>query len=315
MMITTKRGGTSSALLLILLLFIAVSLGANTLIRPIPKHIDADMEKVKLGKKLFFDPILSKDGTISCATCHNLQEGGDDGARFSSGIEGKKGSINSPTVYNSTFNFRQFWNGRARDLKEQVKGPVKNPVEMAHSLEEVAEKLKKEKEYATAFGAIYSDGVTPENISDAIAEFEKALITPDSPFDRYLRGEKSAITPEAKKGYQLFVSKGCIICHHGVNIGGNFFNKFGIFHDANSSDMGRYEITGREEDKYVFKVPSLRNIEQTAPYMHDGRAKTLRQAVELMSQYQLGRDMLPEEIDAIVAFLRSLTAPIPPLAK
>jgi len=300
---------------LLITAFSGVLLCAETLIEPIPRSINVDWEKVKLGKRLFFDPALSKDSTISCATCHDLQNGGDDGLQFSFGIKGQRGSINSPTVYNSVFNFRQFWNGRARDLKRQVKGPVENPVEMGHTMQGVVEVLENDPPYPTMFKEIYKDGITQENIADAIAEFEKALITPDAPFDRYLRGESDAISPKAKKGYKVFVSKGCILCHHGVNVGGNLFNKFGIFHDVNSTGFDRYMVTGREEDRFVFKVPSLRNIEKTAPYLHDGSVKTLRGAVVLMSQYQLGREMTPQEINAIVAFLKSLSAPIPEIAK
>ncbi|MEA3455397.1 MAG: cytochrome-c peroxidase [Campylobacterota bacterium] len=290
-------------------------LGAEGLIKPIPEGIKVDMSKVKLGKKLFFDPILSADGTISCATCHDLQNGGDDGLKFSFGIKGQEGNINSPTVYNSVFNFRQFWDGRARDLKEQAKGPIANPVEMGHSLQGAMEVLQKSESYSVQFEEVYSDGITQENIVDAIAEFEKALITPNAPFDKYLKGDEEAVGSKVKKGYQLFVSKGCIICHHGVNVGGNLYNKFGIFQESNSSNLGRYNVTKREEDKYHFKVPSLRNIAQTAPYMHDGRSRTLKAAVLLMSQYQLGRKMKPEEIGMIVIFLESLSGTMPSIAK
>jgi cytochrome c peroxidase len=294
-----------------LLLFTALHADdIKPMITPIPEHIEVDAKKEALGRKLFFDPILSKDGTVSCATCHDLMNGGDDGLPFSFGIQGKKGNINAPTVYNSVYNFRQFWNGRAKDLKEQAKGPIENPKEMGHTLQGAVETLKQNSEYTKLFSSIYHDGITQENIVDAIAEFEKGLITPNAPFDRYLKGDENAISPQAKKGYQLFVSKGCIICHHGINVGGNFYNKFGIFRDFNSSDKGRLAITGREEDAYVYKVPSLRNVALTAPYLHDGSAKTLKDVVVVMTQYQLGREMSPEEIDAIVAFLRSLTAPL-----
>ena len=299
-----------------MMLFVPLSLLAvETLIKPIPETVKVDAVKVQLGKKLFFDPILSKDGTISCATCHDLQNGGDDGLRFSSGIEGQKGSVNSPTVYNSGYNFRQFWDGRTKDLKEQAKGPITNPLEMGHTLKGAVEVLSKNDLYLRAFRVVYRDGITQENIVDAIAEFEKALITPNAPFDRYLKGDKGAVDPEVKRGYQLFVSKGCILCHHGINVGGNMYNKFGVFEDANSSNLGRYNVTKREEDKYFFKVPSLRNIAQTAPYMHDGRVGKLREAVLLMSQYQLGREIKSEDIDAIVLFLQSLTGEIPEIAK
>ncbi len=284
-------------------------------IKPIPNEIKVDNKKVQLGKKLFFDPLLSKDGTISCASCHDLQNGGDDGLKFSFGIGGQEGIINSPTVYNAVFNFRQFWDGRAKDLQEQVSGPIENPVEMGHSMDMTMKVLKKSSIYIKEFNNLYSDGITPDNIADAIAEFEKALITPNSPFDRYLKGDKEAISQQAKKGYRLFESKGCILCHHGMNVGGNFYNKFGIYEDADSIHLGRYNITKREEDKHVFKVPSLRNIALTAPYMHDGRVDTLEKAVEIMTKYQLGRYMEPGDTEAIVAFLKSLTGEIPEIVR
>ena len=284
-------------------------------IKPIPNEVKVDAKKVQLGKKLFFDPILSKDGTISCATCHDLQNGGDDGLKFSFGIGGQEGNINSPTVYNAVFNFRQFWNGRAKDLKEQAKGPIENPVEMGHTLSAAVETLNQNKMYFENFNEVYADGITKDNIVDAIAEFEKTLITPNSPFDRYLKGDKKAISQKAKEGYLLFESKGCILCHHGVNIGGNFYNKFGIYEDAGSRRLGRYSITKREEDKHVFKVPSLRNIALTSPYMHDGRVTTLKEAVELMTRIQLGRHMEQGDTEAIVVFLKSLTGELPAIVR
>jgi cytochrome c peroxidase len=284
-------------------------------IKPIPHKMEVDEKKVQLGKKLFFDPILYKDGTVSCATCHHLQEGGDDNLQFSFGVGGLLGSFNSPTVYNAVFNFRQFWDGRAKNLKEQVHGPIENIAEMGTSMDAVVKTLKKSKVYPELFSKIYSDGITKESIADAIAEFEKALITPDSPFDRYLRGDEDALSPMAKEGYRLFKAKGCISCHHGINVGGNHYNKFGIYHEDNITQLGRYNLTKREEDKYVFKVPSLRNVELTAPYMHDGRSKTLKDAVNLMTDHQLGRHMEAGEIDKIVEFLKSLTGKIPSIAK
>jgi len=280
-------------------------------IKPIPNEIKADMKKVQLGKKLFSDPLLSKDGTISCSTCHNLQEGGDDGLKFSFGIKGRVGNINSPTVYNTVFNFRQFWDGRAKDLKAQASGPIENPVEMGHSMRGAVEKLKKNQTYLNLFDNIYEDGITQDNLVDAIAEFEKVLITPNSPFDKYLNGDKNAISQDAKDGYELFKAKGCILCHHGVNVGGNSYNKFGLFKDVNSSNLGRYNITKRIEDRHVFKVPSLRNIELTSPYMHDGRVSELQDAVKIMTKYQLGRYMEKNDIKVIVAFLKSLTGELP----
>ena len=219
--------------------------------------------------------------------------------------------MNAPTVLNAVFNFRQFWDGRAPDLKAQVKDPIRNPKEMGQDLDELVLKLKKHTAYRLAFEKVYTDGITKENIADAIAEYEKTLITPNGPFDRYLKGDKNAIGQEAKRGYALFKEKGCILCHNGVNVGGNLYNKFGVYKDANSTDLGRYNITGREEDRYIFKVPSLRNVARTAPYMHDGRFAKLRDAVSFMTQYQLGRYMEPEEIDAIVAFLKTLNGTLP----
>ena len=284
-------------------------------IKPIPQSMNVDRKKVALGQKLFFDPQLSADGTISCASCHDLENGGDDGRKFSVGVNGKKGNINAPTVYNAVFNFRQFWDGRAEDLKAQVFGPIENPVEMNMTMVQIVDKLQKDPIYVSEFKRIYADGITQENVADAIAEYEKTLVTPNAPFDRYLKGEKNAIGQEAEEGYELFKSKGCIVCHNGVNVGGNFYNKFGIFKDANSSELGRYNITKKEEDKFVFKVPSLRNVALTAPYMHDGRADTLEEAVEIMSEHQLGRYMSREEIEKIVAFLKSLTGEIPQSVK
>jgi cytochrome c peroxidase len=283
-------------------------------ISPIPKNIHVDSKKAALGKLLFFDPLLSGDNTISCSTCHDLQNGGDDGLKFSFGIQGREGDINAPTVYNAVFNFRQFWNGRAKDLAEQAKGPIENPVEMGHNLKELVATLN-QSSYRKKFLQIYADGVTQDNIADAIAEFEKALITPNSRFDNYLRGDKRAITEEEKEGYIIFKSKGCIACHHGVNVGGNLYNKFGVMNDAHSKRFGRYEVTKKESDRYYFKVPTLRNIELTSPYLHDGRFKTLDEAVKFMAHYQLGRIIMQEEVDKVVAFLRSLTGEIPEIAK
>lgn len=309
-MLSRKEGENLSRLILSVLAM-SFSLEAAEPIIPLPQSIEYDHAKAELGKKLFHDPILSSDGTIACVNCHLLDSGGDDGMKFSIGIKGQEGNVNSPTVLNSFFNFRQFWDGRAKDLEEQAAGPIENPVEMGHSIEKAVEKLKTHNAYHQIFTQLYPDGVTANTIFSAIAEFEKALITPNAPFDRYLRGDKNAISEEAKKGYHLFKTKGCILCHNGINIGGNLYNKFGIYKESNSAHLGRYHITKREEDKYVFKVPSLRNIAMTAPYMHDGRADTLKQAVIIMSQFQLGRYMEPEEIEAIVAFLESLTGEVP----
>lgn len=296
--------------LIILLFFYGTFAMANEPITPLPQSVKVNKAKAKLGQALFFDPILSHDNTISCATCHDLHNGGDDGLKVSFGIKGQEGVVNAPTVYNAVFNFRQFWDGRAKNLQEHAVGPVENPVEMGSSFKEAIEKLKKSK-YKKLFDAIYKDGITKKNITDAIAEYEKTLITPNSRFDKYLRGDKNALTQNEKEGYELFKSKGCISCHHGENIGGNLYNKFGIFDESNSQWLGRYNVTHKEQDKYFFKVPSLRNVARTAPYFHDGRTYDLNKAVEIMSQYQLGRHITKEEIAKITAFLQSLNGELP----
>ncbi len=291
----------------LLLLFVALNAEPIT---PIPQSVEVDEQKVELGKKLFFDTILSADNTISCASCHDLQNGGDDGLKFSFGIEGKEGDINSPTVYNAVYNFRQFWNGRAKNLAHQTWGPIENPIEMGNTFDKLIVTLN-QTSYKKDFLDIYSDGVTKDNIADAIAEYEKTLITPNAPFDKYLRGDKSAISQKQKDGYELFKTKGCIACHHGINVGGNLYNKFGVMKEVKSKRLGRYEVTKKESDKYYFKVPSLRNVAQTAPYLHDGRHDKLEDVVKFMARYQLGRIVSQEEVDKIVSFLNSLTGEIP----
>lgn len=298
----------------LMIFFFMINFANAEPITPLPQSVEVNSGKVVLGKKLFFDTIVSVDNTVSCATCHDLENGGDDGLKVSFGIEAKSGTINSPTVYNSVYNFRQFWNGRAKDLVQQAKGPIENPVEMGNTFENLITTLKKTA-YKSEFNRVYSDGITKENIVDAIVEYEKTLITPNSPFDKYLRGDKSAITQEQKEGYELFKSKGCIACHHGVNVGGNLYNKFGVMQNANSQSLGRYEVTKNEADKYYFKVPTLRNIQKTAPYLHDGRFEDLDEVVKFMARYQLGRVVNQEEIDKIVTFLNSLSGEIPQSAK
>lgn len=279
-------------------------------ITPLPESFKTDPAKVALGKALFFDPILSRDATVSCASCHDLFNGGDDGKVFSDGIHKQKGTINSPTVLNAVFNFRQFWDGRARDLKSQAEGPIENPVEMGNSFENVIKTLT-HSHYKAKFEALYQEGITKESITDAIAEFEKTLITPDNPFDNYLRGDESALTKTELEGYSLFKSKGCIACHHGQNVGGNMFNKFGLLISIDDDNLGRFNVTQNNNDKQVFKVPSLRNVAKTAPYFHNGSADTLKKAVYFMAKHQVGRPISEEEVDKIIAFLKSLSGKLP----
>jgi len=296
------------SLFLFLLIFNTLLFSGS--ITPIPLHMDVNVEKARLGKKLFSDTLLSRDNTISCATCHQLQAGGDDGLAFSFGIQGREGSINSPTVYNAVFNFRQFWDGRAADLQEQALGPIENPAEMGNTFNNLIRTLNKTA-YKKEFSKIYKEGITRQSITNAITEYEKTLITPNAPFDKFLMGHKNAISQETKEGFILFKEKGCIACHHGINIGGNLYNKFGIMNPAKSTNLGRYNVTKREQDKYYFKVPSLRNVALTAPYFHDGRHQELKNAVKDMAYYQLGRPISEDEIHKIVLFLNSLTGEIP----
>lgn len=289
-----------------MIFFINVLLFSTEPITPIPLKVDFDTKKAKLGKELFFDPILSKTNNVSCHSCHLFEQGGTDNLRFSVGVDGKMGNVNSPTVFNSVFNFSQFWDGRAKDLKEQAIGPITNPVEMDMTFAELITKLNKTS-YVEKFKNVYEDGITEKNIIDAIAEYEKTLITPNAPFDMYLRGDENAVSEEVKKGYQLFKEQGCIACHHGINIGGNSYQKFGSLVDVESDVKGRFDITNNKYDEYHFKVPTLRNIELTAPYLHDGRLDNLEETVKFMSYYQLGKSLTQEEINNIIAFLKSLT--------
>ena len=294
------------------LLVLIIKINAVELITPIPANFEYDLKKALLGKALFHDVRLSANNTISCASCHIIEAGGDDNSKFSIGINGQVGNINSPTVLNSRYNLSQFWNGRAKDLKDQASQPVHNPVEMGSSMDEVVSKLKEDKKYKKLFMQIYKSDITADNITDAIAEFEKALVTPNSRFDKYLRGDKEAISSYEKEGFELFKSNGCISCHNGVNIGGNLYQKVGIVMDyTENKDLGRYEVTKKEKDKYFFKVPSLRNIELTAPYLHDGSKESLYKAIKFMMVYQLGNIPAETEIKKIMVFLKTLSAPTP----
>ena len=283
-------------------------------IQPIPLRASVDTRKVALGDKLFHDPRLSKDNTISCAHCHDLSLGGTDQKALSTGMGAALGDVNTPTVFNSSFNFRQFWDGRARNLEDQIDGPLQNEKEMGAQWPEIIQELKSIPEYQKGFSDLYVEGVTEKNIKDAIAEFERSLITPNSRFDQYLRGDKEAITPEEKLGYKKFKQYGCISCHQGVNVGGNMFQTMGKMRNyiqdrgnETKADLGRFNVTGKERDKYKFKVPGLRNVEHTAPYFHDGSADELSEAVQVMAKYQLGKDLPQNDVDAIVKFLLTLS--------
>lgn len=271
-------------------------------------------EKVELGKMLFFEPRLSKSGFISCNSCHNLSLGGVDALPTSIGHNWQEGPINSPTVLNAEYGLAQFWDGRAKDLKEQAGGPIANPGEMGFTHELAVTTVNSMPDYQARFAAIYGkDSVNIENITDAIAEFEKTLVTPNSPFDQFLKGDKSAISAQAKSGYQLFKDKGCTSCHNGPAVGGTMYMKMGLvkpFHTDNPA-KGRIAVTGNSADKFVFKVPTLRNIELTYPYFHDGATWTLEEAVNTMADIQLGQQLSETEVKEMVAFLKSLTGDQP----
>ena len=281
----------------------------------------AALAKLHLGQQLFADKRLSHNNQVACTSCHDLKQGGVDHLRVSVGINGALGEINAPTVFNSGFNFRQFWNGRANSLEDQIDGPTHNPKEMGSSWQEIVDKLSADSVFNRSFVQVYPDGVTAGNIKDAIASFERALVTSNSRFDQYLRGNKSAITGEEHQGYEKFKSYGCVACHQGMNIGGNMFQTMGVmgnyFGDRKTplteADQGRFAVTKDEKDRGVFRVPSLRNVELTAPYFHDGSAKTLEQAVNIMAKYQLGQNLPAKDIEQIVKFLKTLTGERPAL--
>jgi cytochrome c peroxidase len=282
-------------------------------IAPVPLTVKLDERKVSLGQRLYEDKRLSHDNTISCASCHDLKRGGTDQAKTSRGINGVLGPINSPTTFNSGYFFAQFWDGRARDLAEQAAGPVHNPNEMGSNWPEVIRKLSKNPSYVRDFYRIYPNGIRGENIVDAIAEYEKSLITPNSRFDRFLRGDKKALSADELDGYRLFKEYGCISCHQGIALGGNLYQTMGVMEDyfihrqKTTVDYGRFNVTGKEWNLYQFKVPTLRNIEKTFPYLHDGSARTLDDVLQVMWKSQLGRSISPEESARIVKFLKTLT--------
>ena len=294
----------------LVVLLITTCLLSMDAITPIPLTVSYDKKKAELGKSLFFDPILSYDGTVSCNSCHNLPGSGADDKPFSMGINNQLSKVNTPTVLNAGFNFVQFWDGRVKSLHAQALMPIVDPIEMGSSIEEVIERLKKS-HYKNQF-----ESITIDTIIEAIVEFEKALTTPNSRFDKYLRGEKNALNKQELKGYKSFKTLGCITCHNGVNMGGNMYQKIGIMipydHAADDTSFnGRFNVTKRLRDKGVFKVPTLRNIELTAPYLHDGTTTTLRDVVIDMREHQLGILDEDESIDDIVAFLKTLTGEQP----
>jgi cytochrome c peroxidase len=286
-------------------------------IRPMSAAQGLDAKKVALGEKLFHDPRLSADNTLSCASCHPLARGGADGLPVSIGVGGALGGINAPSVLTAAYNFRQFWDGRAGSLEEQAGGPVVNPIEMASTWPQVLEKLGADPEIKQQFSRVYRNGLTADNIRDALAEFERSLARP-SRFDRWLSGDTNALSNDEVTGYQLFRKHGCSGCHQGINIGGNLYQRFGTMAPyfspgtSTKADMGRFNVTGREEDRHYFKVPSLRNVALTAPYFHNAAAATLEEAVRVMGRYQLGLELPAQDVEYIVQFLGTLNSELAP---
>ncbi|MNK49658.1 Cytochrome c551 peroxidase precursor [compost metagenome] len=283
-------------------------------IQPITAAKVANPAMVELGKKLFFDPRLSRSGFISCNSCHNLSMGGTDNIKTSIGHNWQRGPINSPTVLNASMNVAQFWDGRAKDLQEQAGGPIANPGEMAFTHELAIDVLASIPAYRAEFRQVFGqDKLTIEQVTRAIAAFEEVLVTPGSRFDQWLSGKKSALTKDELAGYQLFKSSGCIACHNGPAVGGNTFQKMGVVEPYKTAMTaeGRSAVTGKDADRFNFKVPTLRNVELTYPYFHDGEAATLTQAVDVMGRLQLGRTFTPDENAKLVAFLKTLTGKQP----
>lgn len=285
----------------------------------LPAEVSVNREKMLLGRRLFHDTRLSGDETVSCATCHSMATGGAEPRATSTGIRGQVGPINAPTVLNATFNFVQFWDGRAADLLEQAAGPVTNPIEMGGDWAQILPRLRADADYARDFAAVYGEaGVTQANVLDAIVEYERFLVTP-SRFDRWLGGDDPALTEDEQRGLRLFVTTGCTTCHSGRNVGGDSYQKMGLVNDyferrggrVTEADLGRFNVTQDEADRHKFKVPTLRNVALTGPYFHDGSERELAGAVRTMAYVQLGRELSDTDTNAIVAFLRALTGEIP----
>jgi cytochrome c peroxidase len=293
---------------LVLLILITIITYAKEPIEPIPLKSDYDISKALLGKKLFFDTNLSRDNSTSCFSCHDVYKGGADSRVVSKGFENREGNIQAPTVFNAKYNFVQYWNGRAANLYKQAVEPLKNPVEHNMDPESIINRLNASNIYKKEFQKVYGEsGIAFENVLDAIVEFEKALTTPNSKFDKFLRGEIT-LDKNEHEGYELFKKYGCITCHNGINIGGNSYQKMGTFVKYETQEIypDRSQVTQSDMDESVFKVPTLRNINLTAPYFHDGSADTLEAAVISMASYNLGFAIPADDISFIVDFLKTL---------
>lgn len=265
--------------------------------------------KIDLGRKLYYDTRLSKNRSVSCNSCHDLASFGDDGLAVSKGIHEQTGGRSAPTVFNAAIHIAQFWDGRAADVEAQAVGPVLNPIEMGMpDADYVLTVLRSIPGYVEGFAKAFpgeENPLTYENVGKAIGAFERKLLTP-APFDDFLKGNDEALTAEQKKGLNLFVTTGCTVCHNGMGVGGHLYQKLGLVKEWPTKDLGRFEATKVETDKYFFKVPSLRNITETGPYLHDGSVQSLPEMVSKMAEHQLGRTLEQADVDAIVAFLGSL---------
>ncbi len=287
---------------------------------PLPRQMDSDKNpitdaKVVLGRQLYYDARLSKNHDVSCNTCHDLAKYGVDGLPVSVGHGKQHGSRNSPTVYNAAGHFAQFWDGRAADVEEQAKGPMLNPVEMAApSSDVVVRTLESMPEYVQAFKLAFPDDKHPvsfDNLAKAIGAFERKLVTP-APWDRFLAGDDKALSDAQKAGFNTFIGLGCQMCHTGAYVGGSMFQKLGLVKAwPDQKDQGRYEVTKKDADRMMFKVPSLRNVAMTGPWFHDASATTLEQAVRMMAEHQLGKTPTDDQVKSVVAWLGALTGEIP----
>jgi cytochrome c peroxidase len=299
------------------------ALPVNEPIQPIPEAIALDPNKVNLGQRLFRDPLLSADQRISCLSCHHLSQGGADQNVFSVGVHNTVGTINAPTVYNAGFNAALNWDGQFATLEDFTEAVIPNPMVMGQEWPMLVQKLRKVPTYQQSFAQLYPDGITATNIINALAIYQRSLITPNSRFDQYLRGNQQVLKAEEKEGYRLFKSYGCVSCHQGMNVGGNLYQKFGTLGDYFSkrgraitpADLGRYNVTQNPTDRFVFRVPSLRNVALSAPYFHDGSAATLEEAITIMANFQLGRSLSSQETELIADFLQTLTGEHPELDK
>jgi cytochrome c peroxidase len=292
----------------------AVAAPRNEPIQPIQPAKVTTPAMVELGKKLFFDPRLSRSGGISCNSCHNLSSGGVDNLAASIGDRWQKGGINSPTVLNSSMNIAQFWDGRAKDLREQAGGPIANPAEMGSTHALAVATLETIPGYVTEFQKVFGAGkLSIDQVTQALAAFEETLVTPNARFDLWLKGNDKAISAQEKRGYELFRDSGCVACHNGPAVGGNSFQKMGVVQPYKTvhAAQGRADVTKQDQDRFMFKVPTLRNVELTYPYFHDGAAGTLPEAVDTMGKLQLGKTFTKEENADIVAFLKTLTGEQP----